>query len=203
MVEWEEECRSTYRYLPTLVRELHHCGKCFQKQSISTEVSHRDVKAGSIMAPSILWGTSRMQHCTHFQSYGTKPHLYVCVQHHPQMPLDTALANHSNNSCFLCMSTVRQHELAALPSPWRNQALPWRSAVRCHLSANQKEEMGYTIANQKQNYLLYLGLGKGPSQKCSKQYFEQISLGHDHQSRKREALKLEKFEVCGLRVPFS
>lgn len=34
----------------------------------------RDVKAGSIMAPSILWGTSRMQHCTHFQSSGTKPH---------------------------------------------------------------------------------------------------------------------------------
>lgn len=29
----------------------------------------RDMKAVSVMAPSILWGTSRMQHCTHFQSY--------------------------------------------------------------------------------------------------------------------------------------
>lgn len=26
------------------------------------------------MAPSILWGTSRMQHCTHFQSYYTVSH---------------------------------------------------------------------------------------------------------------------------------
>lgn len=33
-----------------------------------------DVKAGSVMAPSILWGTSRMQHCTHFQSYLTVSH---------------------------------------------------------------------------------------------------------------------------------
>jgi len=37
---------------------------------------------------------------------------------------------------------------AALPSPWRNQALLWSSAVRSHLSTNQKKEMGYTIANQ-------------------------------------------------------
>lgn len=34
----------------------------------------RDVKAGSVMAPSILWRTSRMQHCTHFQSYLTVSH---------------------------------------------------------------------------------------------------------------------------------
>ncbi|TNN39986.1 hypothetical protein EYF80_049839 [Liparis tanakae] len=33
---------------------------------------------------------------------------------------------------------------------------PWSSAVRCHSSANQKEELGYTIAHQKKNYLLYL-----------------------------------------------
>jgi len=32
------------------------------------------------------------------------------------------------------------------------------SAARSHLSANQKKEMGYTIANQeKKTYLLYLG----------------------------------------------
>jgi len=34
---------------------------------------------------------------------------------------------------------------------------PWRSAVSSHLSANQKEEMGSTVANQETTYLLYLG----------------------------------------------
>ncbi|TNN46119.1 hypothetical protein EYF80_043665 [Liparis tanakae] len=43
--------------------------------------------------------------------------------------------------------TRLKQELAALNLTVEKSSAPWSSAVRCHLSANQKKEMVYTTAN--------------------------------------------------------